>query len=252
MSKVNSFLSLRLKGATDKLTKMRSLAEKSASGDLSSFAGVFGKTRLSDQETLAIQEILKEYGDQSQTSDDDLVSLLKITSEVKAINNQAVILHGERIKLAQTILKNYRDGAFSSWLMAAYGNRQTPYNFLQYYEFYMAVNGELHDTLDCMPRQAVYALASRDGDLDQKEEIVRNYQGESKKEILMIIRERFPLAKEDKRASDQTIVFMEVLKRLSQQVQKNTIIFSDSQAKEVNKLLKEIQTSIKQVRNIDV
>lgn len=66
----------------------------------------------------------------------DLAELSLITSEVKAINNQAAILHGERIKKAQTLLKSYQEGAFSAWLNATYGNRQTPYNLMQYYEFF--------------------------------------------------------------------------------------------------------------------
>ena len=47
-------------------------------------------------------------------------------------------------KERKTILKNYRDGAFSAWLIATYGNRQTPYNFLQYYELYITLPEHLH------------------------------------------------------------------------------------------------------------
>ena len=82
-------------------------------------------------------------------------------------------MHGERIKKAQEILKSYRDGAFTAWLLAAYGNRQTPYNFLQYYELYTALSPGLHSQLEAMPRHAVYVLASRSGELTQKETMVR-------------------------------------------------------------------------------
>ena len=34
-----------------------------------------------------------------------------------------------------------------------------------------------------MPRQAVYVLASRTGNLDKKQEIVENYRGETKAEM---------------------------------------------------------------------
>ena len=86
----------------------------------------------------------------------DLEFLTTITSEVKAINNQAIILHGERIKqCTRTFLTKYRDGAFSAWLISTYGNRQTPYNFLQYYEFYQSLNLELQKRMDDMPRQVV-------------------------------------------------------------------------------------------------
>src|ERR1700677_3684402 len=116
MSKFNDLLNLRFKTKETQQPKMTALVERSNNGDLSSFSGVFRVMPLNDQEK------------------EDLEALTAITSEVKAITNQAVILHGERIKRAQEILKKYRDGAFTAWLFATYGNRQTPYNFLQYYE----------------------------------------------------------------------------------------------------------------------
>ena len=53
-----------------------------------------------------------------------------------------------------------------------------------------------------MPRQAVYTLASRNGPVDRKQLIIKNYNGEPKQELLALIRETFPLAKKDKRAQD--------------------------------------------------
>jgi hypothetical protein len=50
-----------------------------------------------------------------------------------------------------------------------------------------------------MPKQAIYTLASREAQIDDKIEFVRNYQGESKQEILSKIRKTFPLSKTDKR-----------------------------------------------------
>src|SRR6185437_5934673 len=109
--------------------------KQSANGNLSSFSGVFSIADLSNHEKSSIETILKDYAIDPENLDDDLAHLISITSEVKAINNQAALLHGERIKKAHTILTRYRDGAFTAWLIAAYGNRQTPYNFLQYFEF---------------------------------------------------------------------------------------------------------------------
>lgn len=198
MNKFNDLLNLRFK--TKNSSKMTALVEKSSNGDLSSFSGVFRVVALNANETNLLQQILLSFR-HSDTYDveSDLNALSSLSSEVKAITNQAVILHGERIKKAQNILKNYRDGAFTAWLYATYGNRQTPYNFLQYYEFYSMMPQTLHLKIDQMPRQAIYTLASRSGLLEEKEEIVKNYSGESKDDLLKIIRERFPLAEEDKR-----------------------------------------------------
>src|SRR6185437_1917846 len=132
----------------------------------------------------------------------------------------AAILHGERIKQAQEILKKYRDGAFSAWLIAAYGNRQTPYNFLQYYELYQQLPQKLHSKLDEMPRQAVYTLASRSAPLEKKEAVIGNYQGQPKQELLALIRKLFPLHEADKRLSDlpaQALATLKKLEKLSQE-----------------------------------
>ncbi len=203
MVKVNSLLSQRFKRATQKLSsKMSALAELSSSGNLSSFSGVFRVTPLSALEQETLRSLLDNHSTEKTNVKEDLQKLSTITTEVKAINNQAAILHGERIKKAQEILKRYKDGAFTSWLITTYGNRQTPYNFLQYYELYTALPQTLHTKLEEMPRQAIYTLASRNGSADKKQLIIKNYQGEPKQELLALIRETFPLAKEDKRAQD--------------------------------------------------
>lgn len=214
MSQVNTLLSERLSKNKKKSSKTAALAERSASGNLSGFAGVFGMSELSPHEKDLLETILNEYAHGDENIPKDFKSLLSITSEVKAINNQAALLHGERIKRAQNILKRYRDGAFTSWLMATYGNRQTPYNFLQYFEFYESLSSPLRQQIETMPRQAVYTLASRDGDLKEKHEIVQQYQGQSKDELLKIIRERFPLSDQDQRRRKQGELALHLLKRV--------------------------------------
>lgn len=242
MTKVNSLLTQRLKMATEKLSKMTHLAELSSSGNLSSFSGVFRVASLSAKEQEDIQAILNQYGTEEKDTNEDLQMLIAITSEVKAINNQAAILHGERIKKAQSILKNYRDGAFSAWLISTYGNRQTPYNFLQYYELYTAIPKMLHPKLDEMPRQAVYALASRNGPLEKKEEIVRNYSGEPKQELLSLIRQVFPLAQEDKRGQDLASYAINALARLHAILNHPLFRPDQDQKKEIKKLLKSLNS----------
>ena len=242
MAKVNSLLSERLKKATEKLSKMSNLAEMSSSGNLSSFSGVFRVSQLTPQEQDQIRELLNQYASIEDHNPQDFDLLLSITSEVKAINNQAAILHGERIKKAQELLKRYRDGAFSAWLIHTYGNRQTPYNFLQYYELYSALPQLLVPKLEEMPKQALYTLASREGTLEQKQEIIKNYQGETKQELLDIIRKRFPLSKNDKRAQDFVSHTITVLSKLHQFLSENTFEPSIKQKKAIKSLLRQIAT----------
>lgn len=47
----------------------------------------------------------------------------------------------------------------------------------------------------------MYTLASREGLQEKKEEIIRNYQGETRGELLEIIRREFPLLPTDRRQS---------------------------------------------------
>lgn len=199
MADVNLLISERLK-KNARSSKMAAMAEQSANGKLSSFAGVFSLSELSSFEKNHLEAILKEHSPESEEDlANDLQSLITITSEVKAINNQAALLHGERIKKAHDLLSPYRDGAFTSWLTAVYGNRQTPYNFLQYYLFYENLPQRLRQQLENMPKQAVYTLASREGDFLTKQKMVEDYQGETKQELLLKIRSLFPLDQKDKR-----------------------------------------------------
>lgn len=201
MSKLSSILQQRFRKKEN--PKMIELAEKTSEGTLTVFSSVFGTTPLGLEEKALLSDLLQKYSvETSMDIDQDLVALIAITSEVKAINNQAAILHGERIKKAQKILTRYRDGAFTAWLMTAYGNRQTPYNFMQYYEFYSQMPKPLHPQIEAMPRQAVYTLASRTGDPLKKEELVRNYNGETKQQLISQIRSLFPLEEGDRRRED--------------------------------------------------
>jgi hypothetical protein len=202
MSKVRALLAERLKRASQKLSKMTDLAERSSEGQLSAFSGLFRVAPLSGDDEGRLRELLEEFSHDEQEILTDFKALSEITCEVKAIHNQAVLLHGERIKRAQEILKRYKEGAFSGWLLAAYGNRQTPYNFLQYFDLYTQLPQPVALQLEEMPKQVAYALANRDGTMEKKEELIRSYKGERREELLDKIRTAFPLQVSDKRGQD--------------------------------------------------
>ncbi len=246
MSKFNDLLNLRFRPKESQNTKMTALVERSNNGDLSSFSGIFRVAPLNEQEKSNLESILKSYRHSDfYEVDTDLKLLTTITSEVKAITNQAVILHGERIKRAQDILKKYKDGAFTAWLFSTYGNRQTPYNFLQYFEFYHQMPLSLHSKIDQMPRQVIYCLASRQGDLQKKEDIVKNFAGQTKTELLNLIRQEFPLDEDDKRLPNfahHAIVF---LKRAREMLKKQLCVPSSSEKEQLADLAKQIEELIK-------
>lgn len=241
MSKFNDLLNLRFLQKESQGSKMTALVEKANNGNLSSFSGVFKVASLNNEEISVLEAILKDFRqDESFDITADLRQLGALTSEVKAITNQAVILHGERIKKAQEILKNYLDGAFTAWLYATYGNRQTPYNFLQYYEFYTQMPQILHTKIDQMPRQVIYTLASRTGDASKKEEIVKNYNGQTKQELLNLIRLEFPLNEFDKRLPNMAAHAITCLKKAREMLKKNLCVPSEAEKKTMHELMAQL------------
>lgn len=198
MSNVNTLIAERL-SKKEVSSKMNAMAERSASGGLSTFNGLFQVVEMSPQEKGMLEELLTYYAIDSKTITKDLNHLIGLTSEIKAINHQAALLHGERIKKAQAILLNYKEGAFTQWLISTYGNRQTPYNLILYYDFYQMTPPHLKEILEKMPRQAIYTLASRQGEKSKKYEFISKYNGETKQLLLLKIRELFPLPEVDRR-----------------------------------------------------
>jgi len=245
MNDVNQLLKTRL-NSKKKEHKAGELAKQSASGYLSSFSGVFKTTPLTQEERLHLEAILKQYQKKETDLALDLEKLFLLTSELKAINNQAIILHGERIKKAQDLLKEYKEGAFSSWLIAIYGNRQTPYNFLQYYEFYSSLPKDLQEKIFSMPRQAIYTLASRKGNIKDKEKIIQKYNGESKNILLDCIRKTFPLQLSDKRYKDLSTTAISSLTTLTTRLQNGLFSPSKKQKTAILQLLHQLLQLTKQ------
>jgi hypothetical protein len=240
MTRINSILDQRMKKPSN-TSKMAAMGKRSSNGELSSFSGVFSVADLSSGEKEGLEDILKKYTfDDDQEIDIDLKTLISITSEVKAINNQAALLHGERIKKAHQILINYQEGAFTAWMIAAYGNRQTPYNLMQYYEFCETMPKNLRPQIELMPRQAIYALATRAGSLKQKQLIVENYKGETKIEMLTIIRQTFPLEHTDRRRQKFGPALLESLQKIVKRLKETPYSLSSAEKRQLHALLKQI------------
>lgn len=191
--------------------KMVALAERSAMGELSTFGGLFTITPLAPTEIEHFRLLLDVYAQEDSQPEQDLTTLVSLTAEVKALNHQAALLHGERIQKVHKLLIGYREGAFTAWLIAVYGNRQTPYNLLRYYEFYQALPKELRAQFEKMPRQAIYTLSTREGSLERKQQFVMAYTNETKQELLARIRREFPLLKRDGRAGDPAAQLLHAL-----------------------------------------
>jgi hypothetical protein len=242
MKDLNSLLSEKMQQKNQ--TRIQTLADKNLATP--SVSSLFKTTPLSEGETFELHKILYENKTPSSDLESDLHSLKSLTQEIKAIQTQAVILHGERIKKAQDLLKSYKDGAFTEWLLSVYGNRQTPYNFLAFYEFYSSIAEGLRPKLLDMPKQAVYTLASRAGDSKKKVEIIQTYKGEPKHLILAKIRNLFPIASHDRRKQKFSEHMILSLARLLEQTDLKDWRPTKTEKNKIEILLKALQKRIKE------
>lgn len=236
MNKLAHLLEERMKNPGKGVNKMSALAQREQN-----MPAVFGGYQLSEREREQLKNLLEEFRKPKQDTESDFEQLVHITQEVRSINNQAALLHGERIQKVQGLLKKYQEGAFTTWLVDTYGNRQTPYNLLQYYELYSQMPNELKPTLDQMPRQAIYTLATRAISVHEKKEFISKYNGETKKELLRQIRDQFPLETSDRRKENPTAAFVKDLKRAHDFLKRTKVRFTRSQKRQILSLLEEMQ-----------
>jgi hypothetical protein len=93
-----------------------------------------------------------------------------------------------------------------------------------------------------MPRQAVYSLASRSGDFEKKEEIVKNYSGEPKEALLDLIRKTFPLSEKDERAQNAPDFAIRSLRKLCNQIKNAKFHPTPKQKATLHQLLEELHS----------
>ncbi len=187
---------------------------------------VFTVAPLSNEDSKQLQQILEKSAIESQISneqvDSDHKNLLHITTEIRAIEKQSALLHGERINKAQQILKKYRDGTFTNWLLLAYGNRQTPYSWLQFYELFQRLEKDEQSKISSMPKKAAYVLAGRNGALEKKVAIIKEHYESSRDEIIQVVQETFPLAEEDKRKASKRVSDADLLREILPKIRRLT------------------------------
>ena len=116
---------------------------------------------------------------------------------------------GSVLHKAREVLKKYKDGAFTRWLELAYGNRQTPYRMLQYYDFYQTLSKDVQPLIQSMPKRATHVLASRNGDPEKKVEIIKQHYASSSEDIIKIIQDTLPInAKDGRKRKDNDDVLV--------------------------------------------
>lgn len=239
MKKTSSLLEKRFEKSNTE--KIKALVQEHSQRNLSSLTKFDKKTALPQQESEQLSELLKKYALKENFSSEDFSLLSGLTAEIKTINHQAILLHGERIKKAQSIFKNYKNGAFSSWLMISYGNRQTPYNFLSYYELYLKLSPIFKELLEQMPKHLAYTLALRQGSIEKKEHILENYKEKNTSQILSLIRASFPLKKTDARQYSSGETITKLLSKALEILQDSSVQLNKKEVSKLHELLKKIE-----------
>lgn len=232
MKKIDNLLETRFKGGQQK--KGQELGLRSSAGALSGFAGVFDVVPLNEDAREELLQLLQFFSSGETAPSTDLVRLCAITAEIRAIDTQSIFLHGARIQQARQILKEYREGAFTQWLKKTYGNRQTPYNFLQYFEFHQSVSREAKSIVENAPRQSIYMLASRPGSIEKKELFLANHQGKKKKELRKLIQKEFPTPLDDRRKTDVSTQFLKDLEQWQQRMLEESPSMSKAQKQKLH------------------
>ena len=240
MSRIESLLEERFSGVESK--KVKQLAHKSSHGELSSAANLFTSRLPTSDEVQAMQTLLERFSTKQNHLQEDAQSLVALTLETKAINHQAALLHGERIKKAQSILKQYQEGAFSVWLVQTYGNRQTPYNFLLYHDLFNELSKHLQQKFEEMPKACAYALAVRTGAIEDKQAVITTLYNSDRKTILEEIQKRFPLAQTDKRKKRWGTHLIREFQKLLSDFKKHEKELSKSEREELKALIQSLYT----------
>jgi hypothetical protein len=207
------------------------------------FREEFSAAPLTKEENTEIQHILFDESAANTATDEQVTAdhkiLIDLTSQIRAIDRQGVLLHGERIHKAREILKKYKDGAFTRWLVVAYGNRQTPYRMLQYYEFFKSLKLELQQLMQAMPRKAAYVLASREGDPEKKMKLIKEHHASKPEDIIRLVQEMFPLEDDDrrKRKENDTVLIESIYSNL-RRLAKRKLYLTEKSKEQIAKMQK--------------
>ena len=210
--------------------------------NVNTFSSVFNPKPLSQEEENFIEKLLIENfklsgapEEKENTKMMNDCNIKNITIEIKAVQKQGIVLLGERIKKVQKILSSYKEGTFSKWLKLSFNTRQTGYNILSYYELYKSLpTKELQESFKKIPQKVAYVLANRNGDPDKKFEIIEKHHDEEPKHIIELIRETFPLQKEDRRnRKEHNDVLIEEIHTRLKQLSKRKASFTYNHKKKI-------------------
>jgi Uncharacterised protein family (UPF0137) len=108
----------------------------------------------------------------------------------------------------------------------------------------VAMPKQLQSKLDSMPRQVVYTLAARQGELALKEAIIANFKHQSKLELLEEIKLTFPLKSTDKRNRKMSSSILAQIDRIQRSIEVLGMHVSKEEKKALVKRLKKLLETV--------
>ena len=182
-------------------------------GPINAFNALFAVEELNEQDNRAVERILVEGYEPGlfpeESVDPDVLEVKRLTKELRAIKRQELVLIGERIAQARDIFRKYRERSFREWLELTFGSFKSGYNYLAFYDLYLAVPDEVKARLKEMPAKAAYILASRKAPLESKIEIVTSCGQKTASGLISFIQNRLNtglLKRPAKKISNERII----------------------------------------------
>nr|WP_281523849.1 CT583 family protein [Turicimonas muris] len=126
---------------------------------------------------------------------EDVLSVKLLTSQIKAIQKQHVLLLGEKIYNARKILSKscFSSTTFSSWLDLVFRTKSSAYNALAYYELFISLpSTTLQKEFQSIPYKSAYILAARKGDLKTKVSVIGKVCGMSNASAIRVMDQLLP------------------------------------------------------------
>lgn len=159
---------------------------------------------LSNDEENRLREIVDELALSSDTKishkqvEGDFSELRQTTLNIRQIQGQSFIQIGEKIQKTRELLKKYpnSNAGLTQWIEMVFGSQRTGFNILSLYEFFQKTKSKkIREKIVSIPLKAAYQIASREVGLKEKQEFVKDFEGQSSGEWLRGISERFPKEK---------------------------------------------------------
>ncbi len=147
-------------------------------------------------------QILGEEESDKRKLEADFDQLALLSQACRAIQKQGIILVGEKIDQARSLFFGYEKSRalFSTWIKKTFSSEKSAYNALAFYQFYRQIEADADkEKFKKMPLKASYALASREGAIEEKILFIQNQYHKKNEEILNEIQSRFPLSDQDHR-----------------------------------------------------